>query len=66
MSELPVVSLRSRTADDLDVLFSIAADLDTWEERNPSAPAPLTRERFDSRHAATTDSDTSGDTVNFV
>lgn len=66
MSELPAVSLRARTADDLDVLFSIAADLDTWEERNPSAPAPLTRERFDARHAATTDNNTSGDTVNFV
>jgi RimJ/RimL family protein N-acetyltransferase len=66
MSELPAVSLRARTAADLDVLFSIAADLDTWEERNPSAPAPLTRERFDARLAATTDSNTSGDTVNFV
>ena len=65
MSELPAVSLRARTADDLDVLFSIAADLDTWEERNPSAPGPLTREQFDARHAATTDNNTSGDTVNF-
>ncbi|MDN5895808.1 MAG: GNAT family N-acetyltransferase [Nocardioides sp.] len=66
MSELPTVSLRACTADDLDVLFSIAADLDTWEERNPSAPAPLTRERFDARLAAATDGNTSQDTVNFV
>ncbi len=49
MPEMPTVSLRPRTDDDLDVLFSIAADLDTWEERNPWAPAPLTRERFDAR-----------------
>lgn len=66
MSEPPAVSLRAPTADDLDVLFSIAADLDTWEERNPSSPTPMTRERFDARLAATTDSTTSGDTVNFV
>jgi RimJ/RimL family protein N-acetyltransferase len=64
MSELPTVSLRARTPDDLDVLFSIAADLATWEERNPSAPAPLTRERFDARLAAP--GNTSEDTVNFV
>ena len=66
MSELPTVSLRARTSDDLDVLFSIAADLDTWEERSPSAPAPLTRERFDARLAANTASATPEDAVNFV
>jgi RimJ/RimL family protein N-acetyltransferase len=55
MSGLPTVSLRARTDDDLDVLYSIAAELDTWEERNPGPPAPLTRMRFDARlatHAA--------------
>lgn len=66
MSELPTVSLRARTADDLDVLFSIAADLDTWEQRNPSAPAPMTREQFEARLAATTGINTSEDTVSFV
>jgi len=45
----PIVSLRPRTDDDLDLLFEIAADLDTWEERNPQAPRPLTRDRFDAR-----------------
>lgn len=45
----PTVSLRPRTEDDLDLLFEIAADLDTWEERNPQAPRPLTRGQFDSR-----------------
>lgn len=51
MPDLPTVLLRTRTTDDLDALFGIAADLDTWEERNPWAPAPLTRERFDARLA---------------
>lgn len=52
MVEPPDVTLRACREDDLDVLFAIAADLDTWEERNPQAPAPLTRERFDARRAA--------------
>ncbi len=35
MPEIPTVLLRTRTDDDLDVLFSIAADLDTWESETP-------------------------------
>ncbi|MFI1919881.1 GNAT family N-acetyltransferase [Nocardia sp. NPDC020380] len=66
MPDMPIVSLRTRTDDDLDVLFSIAADLATWEERNPSAPGPLTRERFDARLARAADSAASEDTVSFV
>ncbi len=62
MSSLPRVSLRTRTDDDLDVLYRIAADLDTWEERNPWAPAPLTRQQFDERLAARA----AEDTVTFV
>jgi RimJ/RimL family protein N-acetyltransferase len=62
----PLVSLRRRTQDDLDVLFDIAADLDSWEERNPEAPRPLTREQFDARLARTTDADSGGDRVSFV
>ena len=60
MPGLPTPLLRTRTDDDLDVLFSMAADLDTWEERNPWAPAPLTRKRFDARlaHAAESDAHT--------
>jgi len=50
----PSVSLRPRTDDDLDLLFETAADLDTWEERNPQAPRPLTRDRFDARLALQT------------
>jgi len=64
MSGLPTVSLRTRTDADLEVLYRIAADLDTWEERNPWAPAPLTRERFDARLAATADA--TDDNVTFM
>ena len=66
MPDMPTALLRTRTDDDLDVLFSIAADLDTWEERNPWAPAPLTRERFDARLARAAESDAPEDTVTFV
>ncbi len=41
--------LRARTDDDLDVLFAVAADLVTWEERRPSPPVPLARAVFDAR-----------------
>jgi RimJ/RimL family protein N-acetyltransferase len=51
----PIVSLRPRTDDDLDLLYEIAADLDTWEERNPQPPRPLTRDRFDARLARAAD-----------
>jgi RimJ/RimL family protein N-acetyltransferase len=57
----PTVRLRARTDADLDALFAVAADLDTWEERNPGLPAPLTRERFQARLAAVPD-----DAVSFV
>lgn len=59
MPDQPTVSLRARTAADSDVLYRLSADLDSWEEREPSAPAPLTRAAFDARIAA-------GDTVEFV
>ena len=64
--ETPNVSLRPRTEADLDLLFEIAADLDTWEERNPQAPRPLTRDRFDARLARGVDSDAAGDAVSLV
>ncbi len=53
----PGVSLRPRTDDDLGLLFEIAADLDTWEQRNPQAPRPLTRDRFDAWLARNADND---------
>jgi len=64
--ETPNVSLRPRTDADLDLLFEIAADLATWEERNPQAPRPLTRDRFDARLARAVDSDAPGDPVALV
>jgi RimJ/RimL family protein N-acetyltransferase len=63
MPDVPAVTLRARTDADLEVLFRIAAELNTWEERNPSAPALLTRQRFDARLA---DNDASEDNVGFV
>jgi RimJ/RimL family protein N-acetyltransferase len=60
------VSLRARTDDDLDVLFQIAADLDTWEERNPEPPHPLTRDRFDARLARAVSDDAAQNRVSFV
>jgi RimJ/RimL family protein N-acetyltransferase len=67
MPDEPTVSLRTRTNDDLDVLFRLAADLDTWEERSPEAPHPLTRERFDAQTAPrAADEAAARDTVFFV
>lgn len=66
MPELPTVLLRPRTDDDLDVLFAIAADLDTWEERSPEAPGPLTRGRFDARLARAAASESPEANVAFV
>lgn len=43
MAETPQVTLRAATDADTDVLYAIASDLDTWEERGPEPPAPLTR-----------------------
>jgi RimJ/RimL family protein N-acetyltransferase len=66
MPDLPAVSLRARTADDADLLFALGGDLETWEERTPSAPAPLTRARFDERLARAAESDAAEDSVTFV
>ena len=65
MASPRTVTLRSRTEADVDVLYLLAADLSTWEERNPSAPAPLTREAFGAR-LAQTEADSSRTTVRFV
>ncbi|MGH8980739.1 MAG: GNAT family N-acetyltransferase [Acidimicrobiales bacterium] len=55
MTDVRRVSLRARTDGDLDVLYRIAVDLDTWEERNTREPGPLTRSRFDARLARADD-----------
>jgi RimJ/RimL family protein N-acetyltransferase len=66
MPATPVVTLRARTDADFDVLYEIASDLDTWEERNPDAPEPLTRERFEARLARHADGEAAGERVAFV
>jgi RimJ/RimL family protein N-acetyltransferase len=64
--DMTTVSLRTRTDHDLDLLFSIATDLETWEERNSKAPAPLTRDIFDARLARAAASEPPEETVLFV
>ena len=49
MPHPPLVTLRARTAADVDALYRVAAALDTWEERTPSRPSPLTRSAFEKR-----------------
>ncbi|MBN9156889.1 GNAT family protein [Microbacterium sp.] len=49
MSSRSAVTLRARTDADLDALYLIASDLDTWEERNPGRPAARTREAWQAR-----------------
>ena len=63
---MSAVALRPRTDDDLDILFRIAADLDTWEERHASAPAPRTRDWFEARLARAAESDAHEENVTFV
>lgn len=65
MPQPPAVTLRARAEDDLDVLYRLAADLDTWEERGPSSPAPLTRAAYEARVAAA-DADRSDGNARFV
>lgn len=47
------------------MLFRLAADLSTWEKRNPSSPTPLSRGAFEAR-LAQADADASGKSVRFV
>lgn len=65
MSSSRVITLRSRSEDDFDVLFQIADDLATWEERNAETPAPLNRDAYKAR-LAQPDADDSGKSVRFM
>ena len=49
MSNQPAFTLRAPTESDTEILFQIAADLSTWEERSPASPAALTRDAFMAR-----------------
>jgi RimJ/RimL family protein N-acetyltransferase len=66
MLQTPGVTLRARRDDDLDMLFEIAADLETWEERNPEPPRPYPREQFDARLARAAGAEAAGEAVSFV
>lgn len=61
----PTVTLRPRTDADADVLYRLAADLDTWEERGATTPAPLTRSAYYAR-VASRGADSGNREVNFV
>ncbi|WP_168203707.1 GNAT family N-acetyltransferase [Humibacter ginsenosidimutans] len=63
MSDSPAVILRAPTDFDVEVLYRLASDLDTWEERSPSTPAPLTRAAYEARRA---DQDSAARNVRFV
>lgn len=43
------VTLRPVRPDDLPVLYEIYANLDNWEERNATPPAPVSRAAYDER-----------------
>lgn len=60
------MTLRARTETDADMLFRLAADLDTWEERGPSSPRPLTRAAFDARLARDAETEDASENVRFV
>lgn len=47
------------------MLYDLAADLGTWEERGPSSPAPLSRGAYQAR-MADADHAAAGSTVRFV
>ena len=66
MREVPIVSLRTRTDDDLNMTYRFSADLDSREERNASAPGPLTRAMFDEGITRAAASDTSKQNAAFV
>lgn len=59
---LPTVTLRARSAADVEVLFSIAQDLATWEERTDQPPRALTRDQYEARAGLNEE----GDNVSFV
>jgi len=65
VSESPTVTLRARTDADGDVLYHLAAELETWEERSPLSPAPLTRAEYDARFVAA-DPESAGRSNRFV
>jgi RimJ/RimL family protein N-acetyltransferase len=52
MIEPSRVALRAGEDADEDMLYRLRADLDSWEQRNPAPPAPLTRAQFREQQAS--------------
>ena len=65
MPDSQQIVLRARSEKDFEVLFRIAGDLETWEERSAATPAPLDRDTFKAR-LAQTDTGPAGKNVRFV
>lgn len=63
---MPQVALRARTVNDHDVLFRIVADLESWEERGASPPAPRSREHFEAQFARVAEAKALDENVTFV
>lgn len=51
------VTLRPVRRDDLDALYRLIADLDTWELRRGDPPMPVTRAAFESWYLARVDTE---------
>ena len=51
MSTPTTVALRTELAEDEEMLYRLLSELDTFEERSPSSPAPLTLAAFRQRRA---------------
>ena len=60
------MTLRAAAEGDADVLFRLASDLDSWEERGPSSPAPMTRAAYDARLVRAADDPDPAPAVRFV
>lgn len=63
--ESPTILLRARTDADTEILYRLAADLETWEERGPTAPTTLARSAYEAR-LERADADDPGGVVFFV
>src|SRR3954454_24696249 len=63
MSPPSVVALRTELASDEDALYRLESELDTFEERGPESPAPLTMQAFRERRAKRADAGAAAFTI---
>jgi RimJ/RimL family protein N-acetyltransferase len=63
MAMPPDIALRTEAAEDETVLYRLLSELDTFEQRSPSSPAPMTLEAFRQRRAARDDTGTADFTI---